>query len=600
MKKAQKIQFEYKKIKNQYPHLKDQVSRTKSNKLRYHESAIRNRIRELSALPSEHLSGYEKLHDNYLSLLDEVSERLLQNYNRKNGTDYEFEKIIASDYEHYVQSGIISVLITSHIPQMVAAEYNRLLPKNPKDEYPLAREMKRKFFLHLGETNTGKTYQALQRLKQSKNGIYLSPLRILALENYERLNEDGVACNLFTGEEEILVDGARHASCTVEKVSLEKEYDVAVIDEVQMLADSQRGDAWTRAILGLRCKEIHLCGAMLAKEQLFEMIDDCGDTLEFREYSRLVPLQTEKKQVRLSDVQKGDALVAFSKKRVLSLSQYYTERGIKNSVIYGDLPPEVRKMQYNAFISGENPILISTDAIGMGVNLPIRRIIFTALQKFDGVDFRLLTSQEVKQIAGRAGRIGIYEVGYVACLDEDIDFVEDQLDTVDDDIGQAVVGPSEIILRIGILPLKEKLALWSTREESLPYYRKKDVQDYLLILEKLKPYKLPEPVQWKLMNIPFDVGSDNLFELFLDYVEECFWNHADELSKPEMKNHTLPGYEEYYQKVNLYYGFSKSMNLDFDQKWVENSREKVSEKINALLSESNPIGTSHHFRKRNS
>jgi ATP-dependent RNA helicase SUPV3L1/SUV3 len=98
---------------------------------------------------------------------------------------------------------------------------------------------------------------------------------------------------------------------------------------------------------------------------------------------------------------------------VLELSKYFQDRGIKNSSIYGDLPPEVRRMQYQAFINGESRILITTDAIGMGVNLPIRRIIFMTLQKFDGVELRYITSQEVKQIGGRAGRKGIYDIGYV-------------------------------------------------------------------------------------------------------------------------------------------------------------------------------------------
>ena len=62
------------------------------------------------------------------------------------------------------------------------------------------------------------------------------------------------------------------------------------------------------------------------------------------------------------------------------------------------------------FINKENQLLVSTDAIGMGVNLPIRRIIFFDTRKFDGEEIRPLTSQEVKQIAGRAGRIGRYDV----------------------------------------------------------------------------------------------------------------------------------------------------------------------------------------------
>lgn len=583
MKKDRRAQHELNYLKKLLPKLKHQAAQTKSGKLWHLESVVRKKLKDLRTLSRLGLGDYRGLYDGYVELLGEVSERLLEHYNKTNKTEYKFEEIVPGNFKSYLNSGIISVLVTNHIPKIVAEQFSRLLPENPKDFYPEARKIKRRFFLHLGDTNTGKTYNALQRLKQSGNGLYLAPLRILALENFERLNSEGVRCNLLTGEEEIRVDGASHSSCTVEKADIDRLYEVAIIDEVQLLADLQRGDAWTRAILGLRCPEIHLCGALSAKEQLIRMIGDCGDELEIREYSRLVPLKVERRNVRPDDVQKGDALVAFSKRRVLELSRYFGERGITNSVIYGDLPPEVRRMQYSAFVSGENQILISTDAIGMGVNLPIRRIVFTDIKKFDGEEVRFLSSQEVKQIAGRAGRIGIYEVGYVACMDEDISFIEDMLRTQDDEIEKAVVGPGEAILDIGILPLKEKLALWSTREEALNYYRKKDVRDYILILDSLKPYKLPEALEWKLMSLPFDVNSEELLEQFITYVEEIFVLKRDRLSRPTLNSFGLSEYEEYYQKVNLYYSFSKALNLDFDEEWVYEERKQISSDINNLL-----------------
>ncbi|ETJ29304.1 ATP-dependent RNA helicase, superfamily II, partial [human gut metagenome] len=70
-----------------------------------------------------------------------------------------------------------------------------------------------------------------------------------------------------------------------------------------------------------------------------------------------------------------------SKKRVLEIAQEYSERGIKCSIIYGDLPPEVRKMQYEQFVNKETKVLVTTDAIGMGVNLPIQRIVFMSIRK---------------------------------------------------------------------------------------------------------------------------------------------------------------------------------------------------------------------------
>ena len=583
MKKDQRVQHEFDYLKKQYSQLKHQAAETKSNKLWRLEAVIRIKIKDLRALPSNNLNGYKQVFDSYTGLLENVSVRLLESYNKANKTNYQFKEIVGGNFKAYLSSGIISVLVTNHIPKIVSEEFNRLLPENPKDEYPLARKIKRKFFLHLGETNTGKTYNALQRLKQSNNGVYLAPLRILALENYERLNNENLPCNLLTGEEEILTEGARHSSCTVEKADILSQYEIAVIDEVQLVSDSQRGDAWTRAILGLCCPEIHLCGALNTKELLIKMIKDCGDDYEIKEYSRLVPLQTQRSHVKFSDIKNGDALVAFSKRKVLSLSRYFSERGIKNSVIYGDLPPEVRRLQYDSFIRGENKILISTDAIGMGVNLPIKRIIFTEINKFDGEEFRFLSSQETKQIAGRAGRIGIYDVGYVACTEDDISFIENQLLVQDNDIDEAVVGPSEAILSIVGLPLKEKLALWSTREESLKYYRKKDVRDYILILDKIKQYRLSETVEWRLMMLPFDVNNEDLLSQFIRYVEERFTFKAEELSKPVLTAHSLSDLEVYYQKVNLYYSFSKSLNLIFDETWVIESRRQISDKINRLL-----------------
>jgi ATP-dependent RNA helicase SUPV3L1/SUV3 len=85
-------------------------------------------------------------------------------------------------------------------------------------------------------------------------------------------------------------------------------------------------------------------------------------------------------------------------------------------VIYGALPPEVRRREAERFSAGESHILVATDAIGMGLNLPIRRVLFSTLTKFDGIGDRTLDESEVHQIAGRAGRFGIHEEGFVGVL----------------------------------------------------------------------------------------------------------------------------------------------------------------------------------------
>ncbi|MCR4943812.1 MAG: RNA helicase, partial [Clostridium sp.] len=565
---------EYKKLKSQINQIEEIVHHSKGGALHEHESTLRKKILLLNEMENEGFKDFEDVSDRYNEALEYVGKRIIEDYNRKNNCDFDYYEVARGNYKVLLNSGILTVLTKKHIPKMISKEFEENFPMNPKDEYREARGMRRKFVIHLGDTNTGKTYNAIERLKTCKNGVYLSPLRILALENYERLNNEGILCDLATGEEEIVHEGSTHMSCTIEKLNLKKQYEVAVIDEIQMIDDSQRGAAWSRAVLGIRAKEIHICGAMNAKYIIETMLKDCRDDYEIHEYKRKIPLVVEENEFNQNDIQDGDAIVLFSKKKVLTLAKEYAERGERASIIYGDLPPEVRRMQYEQFTKGETKLLITTDAIGMGVNLPIRRIIFLSTKKFDGEEIRDLTSQEVKQIAGRAGRIGIYDTGYVTSARNN-KFVRDKILEQDREITEAVIGPSDAILRIKTLPLIEKLALWSARKEELDYYRKMDISDYIIVLEKLKSYKLMEEVQWKLLKVPFDVTSDELMEQFLFYVDELFIAKSKTITRPSINSGVLDELEIYYQKINMYYSFNKLFNLKFDFQWIYDERIRV-------------------------
>lgn len=583
MKKNRKEVRELLIFKEQLNNMKQIVTNTKTANLWSHEAAIRKKLKAMTKMQGENIKGYGQVYEEYRELLDDISIRLLDDYNKKNKTDFVFDKIVRDNLDDYVKSGIMTVLVTSHIPKIVADDFDLYIPDNPKDDYIEARRLKRMVYLHLGETNTGKTYEAIERLKVSDNGIYLAPLRILALEIFERLNESDVACNLVTGEEEIIIEGAKHQSCTVEKLNIDQNYKVAVIDEIQMLGDNQRGAAWTRALLGLKCPEIHVCGALNAKDLVEEILQSCEDKYEIKEYVRNVPLQIEEKPFDMKEVKEGDALIVFSKKRVLEIAKMFKDNKVETSMIYGDLPPEVRKIQYRDFIDGRNKILVSTDAIGMGVNLPIRRIIFMNSKKFDGDEIRTLTSQEIKQIAGRAGRKGIYEIGYVASTKGQYEFMKRNIEKRDDPLIEAVVGPGEVLLKIKALPLRDKLALWATREDKVPLYKKMDIRDYILILDNIKRYKLEEEVEWRLMRLPFDVHNERVFETFIDYVEQYFIRKNEAIYKPVEDGKSLEALEIYYQKINLYYSFAKNFKIPFDEEWVYDERKAVSERINQLL-----------------
>jgi ATP-dependent RNA helicase SUPV3L1/SUV3 len=245
--KIQKRQdYEFAAIRGQYGKLKELTAHTKAKNLWQLESTVREKLKALNRLRAHAPKGFDEVNKNYIKLLEELSRRILDDYNRQHNTQFRFEEVVQGKFKAYQSVGVLSVLMTSHIPRLLAGAFNRCFPANPKDEYPQARRARRRFVLHLGETNTGKTYQAIQRLMEAGQGVYLAPLRLLALENYEWMNSEGSPCNLLTGEEEILVEGAQLTSCTVEKLNLSKRYRVAVVDEAQLLSNSQRGAAWTR------------------------------------------------------------------------------------------------------------------------------------------------------------------------------------------------------------------------------------------------------------------------------------------------------------------------------------------------------------------
>ncbi|KAL1798594.1 hypothetical protein ACET3X_002631 [Alternaria dauci] len=281
----------------------------------------------------------------------------------------------------------------------------------PAEWYPATREMTRTVHMHVGPTNSGKTYHALKRLEEANSGIYLGPLRLLAHEVYTRLNAKGKPCALVTGEEQRMPDDTRATmySCTVEMAPLNTRFDVAVIDEIQMISHRDRGWAWTQAFMGLQAKEIHLCGEARTVPLMRELCALVGDKVHVHEYERLTPLQVQPRSLNgnLNQLEKGDCIVAFSVLGIHALRREVEKKtGKKCAIVYGSLPPETRAQQARLFNDPDNDydFLVASDAIGMGLNLAIKRVIFESTMKNNGSKYVPLEVSEIKQIAGRAGR----------------------------------------------------------------------------------------------------------------------------------------------------------------------------------------------------
>ncbi len=467
-------------------------------------------------------------------------------------------------------------------------EFRKGIPEDFTLLFPKARSIMRHFIIHVGGTNTGKTYDSLQDVMASKSGVYLAPLRLLAMENQEKIKTAGIPCSLVTGEEVQLCEGAAHVCATVEKADLNLFYETACIDECQMIADPERGWAWTEAILGLPAQTIHLCTAACALDILKELIRQCEDTWEVRFHERAVPLLMEKApcSFRKDRIQRYDALIAFSRKKVLELADRLEEMGIHASVIYGALPYRVRKEEVRRYISGETDVVVATDAIGMGMNLPIRRIIFTDDQKFDGHVLRSLNSQEVKQIAGRAGRYGMFPEGYVNAFihPEKIASLLEQEDPSVQFVGIQL--PEKMLYMPG--SLSSILAQWDKMEDR-GIFRHSQIVHEMAVCEALEAnFSLEKEQIYRFLHIPFDESDPELKELFLELVanytagkKELYG--VETLTIRLLSRMNLQSLEKLYKQLDLCASFYICIGMREHLPQIQWNREKVCDVIAARL-----------------
>lgn len=299
-----------------------------------------------------------------------------------------------------------------------------------KDIYKEARNRKRELIYLSGETNSGKTYSAFEELKKYKSGVYLAPLRLLALEGQEEIEKRGLKCNMVTGEEQNIKEGSNFTSSTIEMLDYTKKYDVAIIDEVQMLADPDRTSAWLEAIIGVNAKKVILVGSSEVSDSIIQISNYLNEPLSVKTFKRKTTLSFEKKLYtesmnKFGKLPKNSAVIAFSKRDIENIKINLEAQGNKVSVIYGALPPEVRRSESERFKNGETDVVVATDAIGMGLNLPIKNLFFYDIMKFNGQNMEYLNNSLIKQIVGRAGRFNMFDIGKISTFSEqDFNFIK--------------------------------------------------------------------------------------------------------------------------------------------------------------------------------
>ncbi|MGD9536459.1 MAG: helicase-related protein [Alphaproteobacteria bacterium] len=254
----------------------------------------------------------------------------------------------------------------------------------------------------LGPTNTGKTHLAVERMLSARTGMMGFPLRLLAREIYDRvvrLKGEGAAA-LITGEEKRVPPNARYFLCTVEAMPLDLQTEFLAIDEIQLAADRERGHVFTDRLLHARgTRETMFLGAEAIRPRIRQLVPDAEYIVRPR-FSELRYLGPK----RLSRLPPRSAVIAFSAEEVYAMAE--AMRGTRGgcAVVLGALSPRTRNAQVALYQAGEVDYLVATDAIGMGLNMDLDCVWFSAARKFDGHTPRPLTAAEIAQIAGRAGR----------------------------------------------------------------------------------------------------------------------------------------------------------------------------------------------------
>ncbi|NQY56601.1 MAG: DUF3516 domain-containing protein [Ilumatobacteraceae bacterium] len=301
-------------------------------------------------------------------------------------------------------------------------------------------------------------------LADGRRSIYTAPIKALVSEKFFAL------CREFGSEQVGMVTGdaavnpdAPIICCTQEILAnralidgRRADVDVAIIDEFHFYGDPQRGWAWQVPLLELPLTQFVLMSATLGNVEFFRRDLHARTDREVslvRSATRPVPLDfeyrsstTHRSVERLLEAGKAPVyLVHFTQREATEAAQNYIaldpltkqeKVAVKEAlggfgfdspigkdlrrfitagigVHHAGLLPKYRLLVEQLAQRGLLKIICGTDTLGVGVNVPIRSVLFTKLCKYDGNSVRLLTNREFAQIAGRAGRKGFDDRGDV-------------------------------------------------------------------------------------------------------------------------------------------------------------------------------------------
>jgi superfamily II RNA helicase len=319
-------------------------------------------------------------------------------------------------------------------------------------------------------TGSGKSLVAValhfKALCEGARSFYTAPVKALVSEKFFALCADFGAENvgMLTGDASINRD-APIICCTTEVLANmalgggeAERIPYAVLDEFHYYADRARGAAWQVPLIALPQTLFLMMSATLGNtdpiERRLQTYTGRGVS-HVHSDERPVPLDFEYRETPLHEtledlIQRGLApvyVVNFTQRECADRAQGLTSanfcsrdekrriaeaiedfrfdttygRDLRRFVGHGvgvhhaGLLPKYRLLMEQLAQRGLLKVVLGTDTLGVGVNIPIRTVLFTRLSKYDGEKVAILTVREFKQIAGRAGRKGFDDRGSVWC-----------------------------------------------------------------------------------------------------------------------------------------------------------------------------------------
>ncbi|MCW1916146.1 DUF3516 domain-containing protein [Luteolibacter sp. GHJ8] len=319
-------------------------------------------------------------------------------------------------------------------------------------------------------TGSGKSLVALamhfKAICQNRKSYYTVPIKALANEKFLSL------CHVFGPEKVGMITGdatvnpgAPVICCTAEilanlalREGAQAEVDDVIMDEFHYYSDASRGFAWQVPLLTLPQARFLLMSATLGETAFFEetltKLTGAPTTLVKSE-QRPVPLEFDYSETPLEEkvgelVEQNKApvyLVHFTQLACAQTAQNLTSSNFCTKeekqriaevlhdanfrspygkevskllrhgigIHHAGLLPKYRILVEKLAQRGLLKVICGTDTLGVGVNVPIRTVLFTQLFKYDGSSTKTLAVRDFKQICGRAGRRGFDHIGYVVC-----------------------------------------------------------------------------------------------------------------------------------------------------------------------------------------